>query len=498
MDSSCRQYLAEGNTPRDAAYTNVKMVGLASNKGVFCKTVSANNGRFGFLDVDNLQVGNIDAGNLQVVNIQVDELEAYVRLTVPPVDTVPGTPIQKKGSLIFDCESSALYYSDGTQWFQVIASLNGNVLCISDNNFDTMVCTDNSLEENTDTIYFKTFGTDRAIINKDGVFVATAGNVDPSSIVLTPGKVAHFEGHINVTGVVDPMGVQFTPQVSAPAGNNMLYVDTMVAGNFSNPLTYVDSNGPHVMGDTLAPTAGVVDHALPRYDGTSGTQLQGSGVTLSDGRVFDSGASSMGVTAGTSLGLTAGTSMAVASTSGMSLTNSSGALSVTNTNGEMTVTNNSGNITLSTPMANTSTIVSGNLHVTGTTVTTNTETLNVMDNCIFVNNGYIGTAGLSGCMVVNYKATNNIATVAGAGFTNAANSTVGKSGFTFSAGDLVQVSSANNHANDGLYEVMSSNAGSITIRGVWCQNSRFCTGHIRLRLNSSRANYTSKYLCDGY
>jgi hypothetical protein len=135
------------------------------------------------------------------------------------------TRIQREGSIIFDQRTLKLYYSDGIQWVELV-----------------------SPETDSDSIVFKTSGLPRAIFNPDGVFIATGGLTDPNLITPTLGKVAHFEGDVDITGVVDPTGVQFTQQSSPPGSLNspdkgMLYVDTANLGSFnSGTLVYVDSS----------------------------------------------------------------------------------------------------------------------------------------------------------------------------------------------------------------------------------------------------------------
>lgn len=290
--------------------------------------------------------------------------------------------------------------------------------CVQNSLANTSVCVDD-----TDTTYFTNAGIDRGIINPDGVFIFTAGIIDPLTINPLPGKVAHFEGDIDVSGVVDPTGVQFVQQTGPPGSTNvpdkgMLYAENASVGGFSNTLVFVDNNDTsHTLGDVVGPTAPIADDTLVRFDATTGKLIQGSGLILSDSNVLAS----------------------------------------------------AGNITLQTSAPFT-TVVDGDLHVTGTTFTTNSQTVNVADNCIYMNDGYITPAAKSGCLVINYLPTSNVALVNGtftAGVAAVSNPTVVKTNaFTFAAGDLVQISQAHSQNNDGLFEVQSDDGTLLTVRGV--------------------------------
>lgn len=137
-----------------------------------------------------------------------------------------------------------------------------------------------------------------------------------------------------------------------------------------------------------------------------------------------------------------------------------GEFNVNITNGNLIINNDNGFAT----------IVNGDFFVNGTTFSTNTETVNVEDNCIYMNNGYTTPSFLSGCIVVNYLPTVTADSVAGdftAGVPGVSNPTVITTNLaTFSAGDIIQVSGAYNQANNGLFEVESHVGTTLTIRGV--------------------------------
>jgi len=128
-------------------------------------------------------------------------------------------------------------------------------------------------------------------------------------------------------------------------------------------------------------------------------------------------------------------------------------------------------------------LVDGNLVVNGTTTTLHSEQVNIRDNHLYLNADYTTAGAQTGGLVVNVLPTATADTVAATGFTAGvaavSNPTVITAGSaTFSAGDIVQVSGANDQENDGIYEVESHVGTTLTIRGVgtvgttqdWVQN----------------------------
>lgn len=116
-------------------------------------------------------------------------------------------------------------------------------------------------------------------------------------------------------------------------------------------------------------------------------------------------------------------------------------------------------------------VIDGDLTVNGTTTTIHTEQMNVEDNNVLLNANYTTVTTLPGGLTVNYLPTSTNDTVAGAGFTAGvpatSNPTVGTTGAsTFSAGDLVLITDANDPDNMGLFEVDSHAANVLTVRGV--------------------------------
>lgn len=115
-------------------------------------------------------------------------------------------------------------------------------------------------------------------------------------------------------------------------------------------------------------------------------------------------------------------------------------------------------------------ILSGDLHVQGTTFSSDAERVLISDNFMYLNSGYAADAAQTGGLVVNYDPTTTTDTVNGsftAGVASTSNPTVVTTGAaTFSVGDIIQISGANDLANNGLYEVLSHATNTLTIRGV--------------------------------
>jgi hypothetical protein len=115
--------------------------------------------------------------------------------------------------------------------------------------------------------------------------------------------------------------------------------------------------------------------------------------------------------------------------------------------------------------------ITNDLNVFGTTTTSQSQNLLIGDNCAYLNDGYVIPAGLAGCVVVNYLPTSNNASVVAGGFTAGIAATsnptvVTDNGFAWTAGDIIQISGANDQTNDGLFEVDSYANPILTIRGV--------------------------------
>lgn len=117
--------------------------------------------------------------------------------------------------------------------------------------------------------------------------------------------------------------------------------------------------------------------------------------------------------------------------------------------------------------------ITGNLTVRGTTFSTQSETVTISDNHLYLNSGYATVAAQSGGLVVNYLPT-MLATTIGSGVnfnpgvpatSNPTVTTVGSN--TFSAGNFIQFVNSN-YVDDlaGVFEVLSHVGTTLTIRGV--------------------------------
>jgi hypothetical protein len=120
------------------------------------------------------------------------------KLTVPLIIT-KNTLLQPKGSLVFDPIELALFYSDGSGWIEVTDSTT-NTQCIVNEAGDTSVCTDTEPPTDSKTIYFTTDAILRAIFNSGGVFIATAGSINPTTVVPGVGECANFQGDVSIVG----------------------------------------------------------------------------------------------------------------------------------------------------------------------------------------------------------------------------------------------------------------------------------------------------------
>lgn len=224
--------------------------------------------------------------NFPIPNHRISNEERNITFTqraTLPLSLIGQTPVQRKGSLIFDPSIGLIYYSNGILWLP-ISSGGGGGVCISDANGDTTVCTDTTPETNSDTITFETNGSERARIDPTGVFMV--GTTTP-----TPGKIAHFEGDVKITGNLDPISVQYESQAASPLVNTatqgLTYISSTNIGSYTNTPIYVDgANVSHIFGDMVAPPGPIVDNAIPRFDGTSGKLLQDSNLTLSDANIL--------------------------------------------------------------------------------------------------------------------------------------------------------------------------------------------------------------------
>ena len=226
--------------------------------------------------------------------------------------------------------------------------------------------------------------------------------------------------------------------------------------------------------------------------GTGGTLIDSTGVISLDGVgnsnfTTDTGDLDLQTTTSGAINLTSAGAIDAQATGAVTIDSSGGTIGIgtddddfainVGTSGERVVTigNNtgttgvaietgSGNLLIDAPI----TTLTGNLTVQGTTTTVESEIVNIADNFLYLNDGYTTPSGQAGGTVTNFLPTATTDTVNGA-FTasGGGNATVVTTGSaTFAAGDYIQVSTANDQQNDGLYEVLTHVGTLLTIRGV--------------------------------
>lgn len=107
-------------------------------------------------------------------------------------------------------------------------------------------------------------------------------------------------------------------------------------------------------------------------------------------------------------------------------------------------------------------VVNGNLDVKGTTTSTDSVVVNIGDRHILLNKDQTTVVNETGGITVVRSSTGTTDTVAGGAFTSA--TTVDTTGAaTFSAGDLILITDADDVTNNGLFQVASHAANVLTI-----------------------------------
>lgn len=191
---------------------------------------------------------------------------------------------------------------------------------------------------------------------------------------------------------------------------------------------------PDVTGTVAIQPSGT-DNQLLRMDGTSASQA--STVTLGDAGEL-AGVLSIAGSTGNDLTLTAptGQSLVLTSDTNVSITN---------------------NATVGGKL-----VVTGDLEVNGTTTSVNSSVVTISDNNLLLSSNYTTATARSGGLTVNYLPTATTDTLDTGGFTSTSTvATVAAS--TFSAGDIILITGANNDKNNGLFEVLTHAANVLTI-----------------------------------
>jgi hypothetical protein len=114
--------------------------------------------------------------------------------------------------------------------------------------------------------------------------------------------------------------------------------------------------------------------------------------------------------------------------------------------------------------------ITGNTLITGSATSLNSTQTSMSESVLYMNNSYTSTTAVSAGIIVNYQATATTDTIATGGFTagtigvtNATCKTTGAA--TFTIGDIIQITSASNITNNGIFEVQSHAANTLTIKG---------------------------------
>ncbi len=110
-------------------------------------------------------------------------------------------------------------------------SISSRAACIRNETDDNSVCVDD------DNIVFTMNGITRAQINSNGTFMV--GTTSP-----TIGKIAHFEGDIKVTGIIDPIALQTEQTSVVPVDPTSTTTGVLwVRDDSPNVLVYTDNGG---------------------------------------------------------------------------------------------------------------------------------------------------------------------------------------------------------------------------------------------------------------
>lgn len=132
-------------------------------------------------------------------------------------------------------------------------------------------------------------------------------------------------------------------------------------------------------------------------------------------------------------------------------------------------------------------VVTGNLTVNGTTTTVDSE-IATADNFVHLNAKYMTDAIKNGGFVFTVDPENNEIN----GNINVASSTtlvVGDQRANFAANDIIQITDSEDSANDGLYQIDSIDATTITIKGV---PSASVSGFVKTSLTTNADDDTMK------
>jgi hypothetical protein len=280
-----------------------------------------------------------------------------------------------------------------------------------------------------------------------GNTIETAGGVD-IAFTLTSGNFTVDDGSVTfgATTALDDFSVETGTMSLDSTDTTHLTMSANSAGNKTLTLSATNSGGGTGLID-LSSTG------TTNVDADGGIALESTGGNLDIGSDSDDGDINVGI------GTTAGR-----------------AITIGNKTGDTGVTieaTQTGQITLDAP----NTTITGDLVVQGVMTTVETEEVNVWDNFFYMNANYTTVSPLTGGLVINYLPTVISDTVAATGFhahAGAANPYVNTTGAgTFTPGDFIQNSAANNSENNGLYQVLTHAAGVLTVCGLGASAGTF-------------------------
>ena len=333
----------------------------------------------------------------------------------------------------------------------------------------------------------------KPLCTEGGQSIVTSSTTFNNTVIISPpswftdagGKALTVNGNVDITGVIDPIGMVFTEQSSNPqppaAGEGTLWVRDDSPSN----LIYTNDDG----NDFVLSTGGVVT-TLTTLGGTEDLVVNGTGPALT----------MKGLTAGAGISLTpSGGDVTIASTAGATdlqtaydnstpptivLSDGQGGILIRDDTGPavtgnlLAVQDNAGttdyfSVSATDILLGRNTTIDGDLSVTGTTTTINSQTLNVEDNFICLNKNYDNDTPLRCGQVYNIdpEPGSGQTTVAAGGFTAGvaavSNPTViTAAGGVFADTQFIIITGATEDANNGIFEVLSHVGTTLTIRGV--------------------------------
>jgi len=243
----------------------------------------------------------------------------------------------------------------------------------------------------------------------------------PFDTATTPGVVALFQGDIDVTGNIDPLSVVYAQQGAVPlapptATDTVMWVDV--------------ATKKAVITDTVNGDKFLARNSQDAYDHSAAGEVVvgANGAAKVRDAAAPLGANLFEVT---------------------DFTGATPYFEVTATESKI-----GGNLE-----------IAGNLEVMGNTTSTSSNNVLIADRYICLNKEYTSDTPVTGGVVVNYDPDPVTASTTITSFTATTTITVASSA-GFAAGQIILVEGANDVDNNGMYEVSSTGAGTITITSV--------------------------------